>query len=312
MLNLILASSFGTPLEPVVPSGVDIGSIHSSFNSNPVTPAHPQSPAPDNSTPFTPGMHPTTPGLHPTTPGFQGGYGTPGLQPTTPAPFGVSTPGLLHPTTPGLRPNTPAMHSATPGLHSHNSGLGPSTPGLNPMTPGLIMNPTTPGLNPHTPGYNPTTPGIFGSRVGGIGATPSATTPGMPTGATPAPMTPAAHSSYDHIGGSGTSGEASWISKGVVVKVIAPGEYQNAEGVIISVQNDSCTLDIDGQYATVRIDGLKHVIPQKQDNVKILNGDEAGQTGSLIGVDDSDGIVKMDITAEIKIYPLSHLAKLAS
>ncbi|EQC42652.1 hypothetical protein SDRG_00380 [Saprolegnia diclina VS20] len=291
------ASSFGTPLEPAVSSDLGVAPTYRP-SSYVATPGNNNN---DMHSVSTPGM------LNPTTPGFQQGpYTTPGLAPTTP--FAA---------TPGLPRNTMAqtpMQMQTPYQSQHS--FGPTTPGLHssmhPTTPGLHMHPTTPGMVGFTP-MNPTTPGIFGGHKG----TPAAVTPhhgGI--GTTPAPMTPADqfHSydgGYGHGGMSSGGHESSWLSKGVVVEVVSQGDYYEAEGVIVSVSNDSCVLDIRGKNVTFHMDSLKHVIPEKQDNVKILVGDEAGKTGSLIGTDPPDGIVKMDVTAEINIFPLSHLAKLA-
>ncbi|TMW63337.1 hypothetical protein Poli38472_002278 [Pythium oligandrum] len=291
------ATSFGAPLEPVAPSG-DIsnsrsyGGISSSLA--------PRSPVKE---PITPAANPTTPGLHPT---------TPGLQPRTPAymiPHNPSTPGL-NPTTPGLNPTTPGLHHDHGGMEPMTPGFNPTTPGLSAMTPGL--NPVTPGIN--TPGYhhNPMTPG-FGVATPGIGRLNSAATPAATPGMIPGvgvPMTPAYTHDHDDYNGAGSSGEVTWKMKGVEAEVTA-GEHRGRVGVINSVSGNSCTLDCDGQFIVVSVDDLQPTVPEKQDTVIILSGDEAGKTGSLIGVDPPDGIVKVDGSSEIKIYALASLAKLA-
>lgn len=312
------ATSFGTPLEPAAPSGDHHHSMGGGGRSytNPVTPMLPRSPTRDNMMPVTPAANPTTPGLNPT---------TPGLQPRTPAymmSHNPTTPGL-NPTTPGLNPTTPAhLSSATPGLghHDHHSGMEPMTPGFNPTTPGLSsmtpgLNPVTPGLN--TPGYhhNPMTPGAFGmaTPMTGLGrmnsAVTPAATPGM-MGGSGIPMTPAYHQSADEYGGAYAGGEVTWKMKGVEVEVVA-GEYSGSVGVIASVTGSLCSLDVDGRAVSVSLDDVQPVVPEKQDSVIILSGEEAGQTGSLIGTDGSDGIVKVDGGSEIKIYAIASLAKLA-
>ena len=43
---------------------------------------------------------------------------------------------------------------------------------------------------------------------------------------------------------------------------------------------------------------------------RILKGDLAGSTGTLIGIDGSDGIVKMAANSDIKILDLERCAKL--
>ena len=53
------------------------------------------------------------------------------------------------------------------------------------------------------------------------------------------------------------------------------------------------------------------VRPAKKDKLIILRGDLAGATGSLIGIDGGDGIVKMTTNSDIKILDLECCAKLA-
>lgn len=52
--------------------------------------------------------------------------------------------------------------------------------------------------------------------------------------------------------------------------------------------------------------------PKKFDRIKILCGAQRGATGKLIGVDGTDGIVKVDDTLDVKILEMSYLAKLAA
>lgn len=53
------------------------------------------------------------------------------------------------------------------------------------------------------------------------------------------------------------------------------------------------------------------VAPRKTDRIKIMGGLLRGSTGKLIGVDGTDGIVKVDDTFDVKILDLAILAKLA-
>jgi hypothetical protein len=55
---------------------------------------------------------------------------------------------------------------------------------------------------------------------------------------------------------------------------------------------------------------MEIVGPRKNDKIKIMAGVLRGATGKLIGVDGSDGIVKVDDTLDVKILELVHLAKL--
>lgn len=56
---------------------------------------------------------------------------------------------------------------------------------------------------------------------------------------------------------------------------------------------------------------MEIVGPRKNDKIKIMAGVLRGATGKLIGVDGSDGIVKVDDTLDVKILDLVLLAKLA-
>ena len=53
--------------------------------------------------------------------------------------------------------------------------------------------------------------------------------------------------------------------------------------------------------------GLTIVFLLKQ--VKVLQGNDRDLTGTLINIDDADGIIKMDRNDQLKILPLGFLAK---
>lgn len=50
--------------------------------------------------------------------------------------------------------------------------------------------------------------------------------------------------------------------------------------------------------------------PRKADKIKIMGGAHRGATGKLIGIDGTDGIVKVDDTLDVKILDMVILAKL--
>lgn len=66
-----------------------------------------------------------------------------------------------------------------------------------------------------------------------------------------------------------------------------------------------------GDLVTALQTELEKVRPKKSDKIKIMNGSLRGYTGKLIGIDGSDGIVKLDETYEVKILDMDILAKLA-
>jgi transcription elongation factor SPT5 len=59
-------------------------------------------------------------------------------------------------------------------------------------------------------------------------------------------------------------------------------------------------------------DELEIIRPKKNDRLKIMNGSLRGFIGKLIGVDGSDGIVKVEGSLEVKIVDLVILGKLAT
>ena len=54
----------------------------------------------------------------------------------------------------------------------------------------------------------------------------------------------------------------------------------------------------------------ENCVAAKKDKLIILRGDLAGSTGTLIGIDAADGIVKMAANSDLKILDLEFCAKL--
>ena len=71
------------------------------------------------------------------------------------------------------------------------------------------------------------------------------------------------------------------------------------------------TLSDGGGTVSASRDELDVVRPAKKDKLIILKGDLAGSTGTLIGIDGADGIVKMVSNSDIKILDLDFCARLA-
>lgn len=92
------------------------------------------------------------------------------------------------------------------------------------------------------------------------------------------------------------------------------GMYESSVGVIQEVLGDQCRVtlpDRGNETITVPNDMLEAVQPAKRDRLRVVGGNFAGECGSLVGVYGNDGIVKMDVNLEIKILPMTSLAKLA-
>lgn len=152
----------------------------------------------------------------------------------------------------------------------------PSTPGGQPpMTPSSAYLPGTPGGQPMTPGS------------GGLDM-----------------MSPV-------VGG---DNEGPWLLPEILVNVRRPGEDGDI-GVVREVLPDgSCRVALgpsgSGETITVLPNEIEVVAPRKSDKIKIMGGAHRGATGKLIGIDGTDGIVKLDITFDVKILDLDILAKL--
>ncbi|EEF36249.1 suppressor of ty, putative [Ricinus communis] len=153
----------------------------------------------------------------------------------------------------------------------------PSTPGGQPMTP------SSAAYLPGTPGGQPMTPGTGGLDV----------------------MSPV-------IGG---DNEGPWYMPDILVNVRKAAD-DSAIGVIRDVLADgSCRVVLgangNGETITALPNEIEIVVPRKSDKIKIMGGAHRGATGKLIGVDGTDGIVKVDDTLDVKILDMVILAKLA-
>ncbi|PSS31759.1 Transcription elongation factor like [Actinidia chinensis var. chinensis] len=212
--------------------------------------------------------------------GNPGSWGTsPQYQPGSPPSrtYEAPTPGSGWANTPGGN----YSEAGTPRDSSHAyanapSPYLPSTPGGQPMTPssGLYL--------PGTPGGQPMTPGSGGLDI----------------------MSPV-------VGG---NNEGLWVLPDILVNVRRAGE-DTAIGVVREVLPDgSCSINLgssgNGETLTALPGEIEIVAPRKSDKIKIMGGPQRGQTGRLVGIDGSDGIVKVDEYFDVKILDMNILAKL--
>ncbi|XP_072952889.1 putative transcription elongation factor SPT5 homolog 1 [Typha angustifolia] len=206
-------------------------------------------------------------------------WGTsPTYQPGTPParPYEAPTPGSGWANTPGGN----YSDSGTPRESSYGNAPSPyvpSTPGAQPMTPNSAS------YLPGTPGGQPMTPGNVGMDI----------------------MSPI----------TGGEGDNSWYMPDILVNILRPGE--DSHGVVREVLPDgSCKIALgsagNGENIAALPTELEVVRPKKSDKIKIMNGSLRGATGKLIGIDGSDGIVKLDDTYDVKILDMVILAKLAT
>ncbi|KAF9624013.1 hypothetical protein IFM89_007711 [Coptis chinensis] len=215
------------------------------------------------------------PGSWGSSPRYQGNYAS---QPGTPPsrPYEAPTPGSGWANTPGANYNEAGTpRDSSPAYASVPSPYLPSTPGGQPMTP------SPPSYLPGTPGGQPMTP-----DSGGLDA-----------------MSPT-------IGG---EGYGPCFLPDILVSVRRSGE-ETVIGVVREVLADgSCKVSVasTGETITVPQNEMEIVPPRKSDKIKIMSGGQRGATGKLIGIDGTDGIVKLDDTLDVKILDLVILAKLA-
>uniref|UniRef100_R7W517 Putative transcription elongation factor SPT5-1-like protein n=1 Tax=Aegilops tauschii TaxID=37682 RepID=R7W517_AEGTA len=203
---------------------------------------------------------------------------SPAYQPGTPParPYEAPTPGSGWANTPGVSYND--VPTPREGNYANApSPYVPSTPVGQPMTPNSAA------YLPGTPGGQPMTPGNAGMDI----------------------MSPV-------IGG---EGEVNWALPDVLVNVLAAGD--EGPGVVREVLGDgTCRVALgssgNGDIVTVLPSELEVIRPKKSDRIKIMNGTFRGFVGKLIGIDGSDGIVKLDDTYEVKILDMVILAKLAA
>ncbi|KAK1308610.1 hypothetical protein QJS10_CPA09g00142 [Acorus calamus] len=205
---------------------------------------------------------------------------SPRYQPETPAarPYEALTPGSGWANTPGgSYSDADTPRDSGSAYANAPSPYVPSTPGGQPMTPSS-------SYLPGTPGGQPMTPGNVGLDV----------------------MSPA-------IAG---DGDGNWLMPDILVSVQRAGEESHI-GVIKDVLMDgSCRVAIGssshGETVLALPAEVDVIPPKKNDKIKIMSGSLRGSTGKLIGVDGSDGIVKVDDTLDVKILDMVLLAKLAT
>jgi transcription elongation factor SPT5 len=198
-----------------------------------------------------------------------------------PTPFGTQE--IPNPTTGYVPPTTMPYPSSVYPPNTGQSGFFPA------QTPGFGHQPVP------TPYTSATVPGsvVPGSVV------PGTVVPGMmqqpPTSLMGPPPTAA------------SSGPL-WRVPGAEV---ARGGAELPLGVLLSIEGDRAVVRVGeaGETMTIPAAELTPVAPRKRDRVRIMDGDNAGQTGQLIGIDGNDAIVKLDKDLDIKIVVLSQIVR---
>ncbi|XP_068702308.1 transcription elongation factor SPT5-like [Montipora capricornis] len=208
------------------------------------------------------------------------------------------------------QPNTPARNED----FDYNFDTSTPSPGVygtpNPATPGGYGGPYTPntpggGMYGSEPSYSPYTqtpsPAGYGNPM-----TPGSVAPISPASPAFNPLTP---------GASMEETNADWVTTDIEVRINENHEdpqLMDKKGVVRSVAGNTCTVYLydEKRDVSVSINNVDPGEPVKQDKVKVIMGDDRERVGTLINIDDPDGIIKMDQTEQLKILPLKFLAKL--
>jgi transcription elongation factor SPT5 len=229
------------------------------------------SPAPDSfsvGTPMSSFDTPSgTPGYQPSTPNsLMGGHEASGMGMGMGGGMGMGTSSYATPANDMSTPITPISGAPTP----YGGG----------QTPAYQMGGQTPAMGGNTP--------LPGTPVSGMG---SSSDFGSSTGT---PYPPSENGSYATGGGSvaGGSGGDMWFCPKMVVEYAINPTASGKQGVVVSVDEGgrTCQVRLDtGETISANFADLRNVAPDKKDKVIVASGEQRGQTGDLIGIDEQDG-----------------------
>ncbi|RID45703.1 hypothetical protein BRARA_I02407, partial [Brassica rapa] len=207
--------------------------------------------------------------------GNPGSWGTsPQYQPGSPPSraYEAPTPGS------GWASTSGGSYSDAGTPRDHGSAYANAPSPYIPSTPGQPMTPSSTSYLPGTPGGQPMTPGT-GLDV----------------------MSPV-------IGGDAEA----WFMPDILVDIHKVGKDSDL-GVIRDVSDGTCKVSLgssgEGDTIVALPSELEIVPPRKNDRVKIVGGQFRGSIGKLIGIDGSDGIVKIEDNLDVKILDLAILTK---
>jgi transcription elongation factor SPT5 len=112
------------------------------------------------------------------------------------------------------------------------------------------------------------------------------------------------------LGVSDSHGE--WCSTDLEVKIrsSADEKLRGQTGYITTVNNDACSLFLpdEDRVVTLQWHHLEPVVPNVQDQFKLIYGDDREAVGILLAINGKDANVL--INSERKLFPLHYLCKL--
>merc|ERR1712223_1038446 len=136
------------------------------------------------------------------------------------------------------------------------------------------------------------------------------------------PMTPGHSSSpYSPLTQAGGNNSASirgavdWYTPDIEVTIASTYEdsaLHGKTGVVRGVTPGMCSLYMSHEERTINVlaEHLMPVNPIRGDKVKVILGDDIEATGYLISIDELEGVVKMDQSQDVKMFPLNYLCKM--
>lgn len=195
--------------------------------------------------------------------------------------------------------NTPAR----PNDFDFNLEESSPSPGYNPSTPGYQT------FTPHTPGgiYSPyqasTSPSPSSYHQVNYTPSPGAYSP-QTIGAPSSPMNP-------QTPGAGLDAHGEWCSSELEVKIrsSADSNLRGQTGFITTVNNGACSvfLTVEDRVISLPSHALEPVLPQVQDQFKLIFGEDRDTTGTVLAVGKDATVM---INGEKRLIPMNYLCKM--
>lgn len=196
---------------------------------------------------------------------------------------------------------TPAWGSGSGG-----AGAGSKTPAW-----GTSAAARTPAWGTSASGRTPAWGGSAAARTPAWGTSASARTPAVGEGGrTPAWQSVASARGASVGSGGGSSSSNIPLPAWVIPEAEVSLRTAGAMGARITAILAGGKVQLAGTSEPVSVADLAPVAPAKKDSVRIV-GEERGATGTVIGLDGPDAVIRVDGTADFRIVPIQSLVKIA-
>ncbi|XP_022782765.1 uncharacterized protein LOC111323609 isoform X2 [Stylophora pistillata] len=188
------------------------------------------------------------------------------------------------------RPTSPSYSPTSPSYSPTSPSYSPTSPSYSPTLP--IYGRTSPNYSPSTPTYSPSSP------INGFSSSYSAVR---------------RNSFWSFLEGFDA---ANWDPTDIEVQINETCKTEKRlikkKGVVHSVSGRQCSVGLydDNRTVLVSVDNIDPVELHRKDKCKVVFGDECSIRGTLINIDNPDGILKLERTEQLRVFPLKFLAKL--